>query len=161
MADVDGDGIQEIIVTVSDEDSGARLVAYHADGRRVAISAAIGRGYRWLHQVAAGALGASDGLDVVVIRTTHIGGIVQAFRLEGDRSEVVAELRGLSSHVLGSPNLDMALLADATGDGTLEVIAPSQDMRSLGVISRTVDGFENGRHAAARGLVDLERRGDG
>jgi hypothetical protein len=49
---------------------------------------------------------------------------------------------GWSSHLLGSSNLDMALLADVDGNGQLDVIVPAQDMRSLGVLRRVGDDFD-------------------
>jgi len=142
VADLDGDGTPEIVVTVSNAEVGARLVAYGLDGEVVAESDPIGRGYRWLHQVAAGSLGAAGEIEVVVVRTPHIGGVVETYRLIDGRLELAASQAGYSSHRLGSSNLDMALLADADGDGRLDVVVPTQDMTALGVLARTVDGFE-------------------
>lgn len=142
VADLDGDGTPEIVVTVSNAEVGARLVAYGLDGEVVAESDPIGRGYRWLHQVAAGSLGAGGEIEVVVVRTPHIGGVVETYRLIDGRLELAASQAGYSSHRLGSSNLDMALIADADGDGRLDVIVPTQDMTAIGVLARTVDGFE-------------------
>jgi hypothetical protein len=50
--DLDGDGSREIILTASDRINGARLLVYSEDGVLVAESDPIGRGYRWLHQLA-------------------------------------------------------------------------------------------------------------
>jgi hypothetical protein len=76
------------------------------------------------------------------VRTPHIGGIVEAYRLVEGRFELVASQPGYRSHQLGSSNLDMALLADLVGDGRLEIIVPRQDMSVIGVLARTADGFE-------------------
>ncbi len=132
----------EIVVTVSNAEGGARLVAYDLVGEFVAASEPIGQGYRWLHQVGAGPLGPVGEIEIIAVRTPHIGGIVEAYRLVDDRLELVASQPGYSSHRLGSSNLDMALLADADGDGRLDVVVPTQDMTALGVLARTADGFE-------------------
>jgi hypothetical protein len=132
----------ELLVTVSDAQDGARLRVYDLDGSVVAESEPIGQGYRWLHQVGAGSLAPDGELEIVAVRTPHIGGTVEAYRLVDDRLELVARTEGYSSHQLGSANLDMALLADADGDGRLDVLVPTQAMTELAVLARTDAGFE-------------------
>jgi hypothetical protein len=143
LADMTGDGVPEVLVTVSDEDGGARLRVYGSDGGVVAESDAIGRGFWWRHQIGVARLGRDRVSELVVVRTPHIGGVVEAFRLVGDRLELAASEPGFSSHRLGSRNLDMALLADVDGDGRPDVIVPTQDMRWLAVLGRSAAGFED------------------
>jgi len=142
IEDLDADGLPEVIVTVSDMYEGARLVVYDLAGDRRAASAPIGRGFRWMHQIGAGRIGPGGETELIAVRTPHIGGIVEAYRLSDGQLRLVASQPGYSSHRLGSSNLDMALLADSDDDGRLEVIVPVQDMRSLGILSRRGDGFE-------------------
>lgn len=142
LADLDADGIPEILVTISTEEDGARLVAYDLAGSLVAQSDPIGRGFRWMHQIGVAALGPEAEIEAIAVRTPHIGGIVEAYRLVDDRLERVASQPGYSSHRLGSSNLDLALLADADGDGRLDVVVPKQELTGLGVLARTADGFE-------------------
>ncbi len=132
----------ELLATVSDAAAGARLRVYDLDGSVVGESKPIGQGYRWLHQVGAGNLAPDGALEIVAVRTPHIGGIVEAYRLVDDRLELVATAEGYSSHQLGSANLDMALLADADGDGRLDVLVPTQAMTELALLARTDAGFE-------------------
>lgn len=132
----------ELLVTVSDADDGARLRAYALDGSVVAESEPIGQSNRWLHQIGAGALAPDGELEIIAVRTPHIGGIVEAYRVVEDHLELVASTGGYSSHQLGSDNLDMALLADADGDGRLDVVVPTQAMDEIALLARTDDGFE-------------------
>ena len=74
------------------------------------------------------------------MRIPHIGGVVEYFRLDGDALVVAAEQSGFTSHRLGSRNLDLALAADVTGDGRIDVIVPTNDLVALGVLSRTLEG---------------------
>jgi len=141
LADLDGDGSSEVVVTVSTPEVGARLVAYDLDGTVAGRSDAIGQGFRWMHQIGAAPMGPDGAVEVVAVRTPHIGGIVEAYRLVDGRLELVASLPGYSSHRLGSPNLDMALLADVDGDGQLDIVVPTQDMTTLGVLARSPDGL--------------------
>ena len=56
-ADLDQDGVLDIIVTLSNNQSGSRIVAFREDGTMLAESSAIGTGYRWQHQIAFAAFG--------------------------------------------------------------------------------------------------------
>ncbi len=132
----------QLLVTISDPEVGARLRAYDLDGAVVAESEPIGQGYRWLHQVAVAPIGPAGETEVIAVRTPHIGGVVEAWRLVGERLERVASIEGYSSHQLGSANLDMVLLADIDGDGRLDVVVPTQAMDALAVLARTALGFE-------------------
>ena len=139
---VENDLGPELLVTVSDAADGARLRAYGLDGSVAAESDPIGLGNRWMHQIGAGVLAPDGEAEVIAVRTPHIGGIVEAYRVVDDRLELVAATSGYSSHQLGSPNLDMALLADADGDGRLDVVVPTQSMEALALLGRSHDGFE-------------------
>lgn len=140
LGDADGDGHAEILVTLSNGRSGARLVLYDTDGSLVAESEAIGRGNRWRNQLAIAPLGPDGEIEVVDVRTPHLGRTIEYFRLEGDQLVRVATQSGFTSHVLGSRNLELAIVADPDGDGALEVIAPTSDRLELGVVARTPEG---------------------
>jgi len=136
-----GDGIEGSLVTVSDAELGARLRLYAPEGDIIAGSEPIGQGFRWLHQIGVGPTGPDGELEIIAVRTPHIGGVVEAYQLDGDRLERVAAIDGYSSHVIGSANLDMALLADTDADGQLEIVVPTQAMTELAVLERTEEGF--------------------
>ena len=84
-----------------------------------------------------------------MVRTPHIDGIAEFYRMVGNDLEIEATVDGVTSHVIGSRNLDLALLADGDGDGAVELVAPAQDLRSLAGIGRTDDG------AAIEWVIDL------
>jgi hypothetical protein len=138
--DLDGDGQREIVVTESDIGEGARLVAYDEQGRLVATSEPIGLGYRWRHQIGVGTTLRDAPPELVSVRTPHLGGVVEFFRLKGDRLQLTASIGGVSSHAIGSRNLDLAALADWNGDDLLDLLVPARGHHALVVVSRTATG---------------------
>lgn len=141
VADVDGDGELDVLATVSNADDGARLVVYRRTGEVLAQSAPIGRGNRWRNLLAVASVGPNGELEVIDVRTPHIGGTLQFFRLDAPAGTLtrVAAVDGYSTHSIGSRNLDLGIVSDADGDGRLEVIVPTQSMDQLAVVAR-VDG---------------------
>ncbi|MFA9405464.1 MAG: hypothetical protein ACERKX_06565 [Anaerolineales bacterium] len=141
-ADVNEDGEDEIIVTASESQQGARLLIFGEDGALLAESTPIGQGFRWQHQIAVGPFGPHGEIELVSVRTPHIGGEVNYYRWEGDRLILVANIDGFSSHVIGSRNLDMAIAGDFDGDGVPEVLVPDQAMLNLAGLQRVDSGVE-------------------
>jgi hypothetical protein len=141
-ADLNGDGSREIIVTVSEPGDGAHLAAYAEDGRLVGAGPGFGRSSRWRHQLAVGPFAPDGTLELVAVRTPHIGGVVEYYRLEGGELRLVASLDGHTSHVIGSRNLDMAAGGDFDGDGRLELLLPVDDYTSLSALRRNPDGVD-------------------
>ncbi len=140
--DLNGDGVREIVVTVSNTREGARIVVFNESGEKIAAGPAVGRGFRWRHQLAVAPFGPGGEIELTVVRTPHIGGVVEFYRLEKDTLRIVAQVPGYRSHVLGSRNLDMALAGDLDGDGFVELLVPDQGLTNLGVIRRTAEGAE-------------------
>jgi len=134
-ADIDNDGVHDIIVTLSNSQTGARIVAYREDGTLLAESEPIGRGNRWRHQLAVAGFELNKPPLLVDIRTPHIGGIVEFFQYNNGKLESVKEIMGFSTHSIGSRNLDSALAGDFNNDGVIELLAPDQKHTSLGIIS--------------------------
>lgn len=142
FADLDGDGIDEYIMTVSNAETGARLVVLDDTAQLVAESDPIGQGGRWRHQIAAAPFGPNGEVELVDVRTPHIGGVVEYFAMRNGRLELVASIEGYSSHSIGSRNLDMAVAFDVDGDGQVELVVPNEPKDELAVLARVGDTVE-------------------
>jgi hypothetical protein len=148
-ADVDTDGMQDIVTTASNANVGAQLRVYRSDGTLLAASLPIGTGNRWRHQLAFGAFGPNGENELVEVQTPHIGGIVQYLRYVPPAAqdgvgalEVVARQRGFTSHDYGSFNMDMAVGGDFNGDGLLEIVLTDQGRDRVVGLQRTADDVQ-------------------
>lgn len=141
-ADVDSDGTEDLITTVSSPEGGSQIRVYHAtDGSLLASGPAIGQSERWRHQLAWGAFGPNGENELVEVLTPHIGGIVGFYRYNGtDALEIVATLPGYTSHVIESRNLDMAVAGDFDGDGQPEIVLPNQNLTRIAGLAHTAEG---------------------
>lgn len=156
LADVNDDGADDVVVTVSNGDVGARIVAYSLDdGSVIAETEPIGLGNRWRNLLAVGPIGPAGETEIVDVRTPHIGGTLEFFRVEGDRMQLVASAQTYSTHTIGSRNLDLGIVSDADGDGRLDVVVPIQDLSELAVVTRD-DEADGGTREVGR--IDLGGR---
>lgn len=150
-ADLDGDGLREIIVTQSDAEQGAQVVVYSESGGRIASGPAVGQGNRWRHQLAVAPFGINGETEVVEVLTPHIGGIAGFYQLNGDSLVLVAQQDGVTSHPLGTRNLDMGLAGDLDGDGQPELVVFNQQFTEITALRRTKDGIETAWQAPVDG----------
>lgn len=140
--DTDDDGNREIIVTVSNPNDGAQVVIYNESGERISAGPPIGRQFRWRHPIAAAEFGPDREIELVDVLTPHIGGSVEFYRQQNDALEVVAQLEGYTSHVIGTRNLDMAVAGELDGDGKIELLLPNQSRTELAAIRHSSEGAE-------------------
>jgi hypothetical protein len=137
--DLNGDGTHDIIITASNPQYGAQLIVYSDTGQLIATGPNIGQGFRWRHQIAVAPFGVNRELEIVSVRTPHLGGVVEFSRLESNKLITVAELPGYTSHIIGSRNLDMAAVGDFDSDGYIELLLPNQSRSKLAAIRRIED----------------------
>ncbi|WP_349371302.1 VCBS repeat-containing protein [Salinarimonas sp.] len=149
LADLDGDGRDEVIVVRADARLGAALVVYGVEGGALVQEAAsepIGRANRWLNPIGAADLDGDGAMEVAWIETPHIGGVLRVASWRDGRLVPRDALRGVSNHALGATALGLHALVDRDGDGTPDIVAPVQARDALVVVD-----FRGGR------LVEAER----
>ncbi len=139
-ADLNGDGQRELIVTLSRASDGGKIVVYDEAGNQVAEGPGIGRGFRWRNQMAVAPYGPNGELELSAVLTPHIGGTVEFYRWEGANLIQTAALRGFTSHVFRSRNLDLSVSLDLDGNGHPVVLLPNDRRTELAAIRHQTDG---------------------
>ncbi len=142
-ADVDGDGLEDLVTTVSNSSLGARLRLYLWDGagiRQEVDGPAVGSGNRWRHQLAAGPFGPNGEIEIAAVLTPHIGGVLEFFRYSAASLQPVARFDAVTSHVIGSRNLDQTAAGDFSGDGQPEVLLMDKSRHAIIAVQHQTTG---------------------
>jgi len=144
-ADVNGDGTDDLVTTVSNSTVGSWIRVYLFDGKDFTAeinSTPLGQDSRWIHQIAFGPFGPNGENEIAAVRTPDINGAVQFLRYNTETSalDTVGEAEGYTSHMIGSINVDMAVAGDFNGDGHPELVLPSQDRTRIAGVQHTAEG---------------------
>jgi hypothetical protein len=95
----------------------------------------LGQPNRWLNIAAIAPFGGGKTPEIAIVATPHIGGKLAFLKYENRRLRVVAAQAGFSNHVIGSIELRLSAIADADGDGRIDLALPSQDRKRLRIVS--------------------------
>ena len=145
LADVDGDGRTEVITILSSLNRGASLAIFNLNGNalvKMAQSNFIGQSNRWLNVAGIGNFLGSGTDEIAIVVTPHIGGTMQLFKYHSGVLLPLIAARSYSNHVIGSRELRLSAQADVDGNGSTELILPSQDRRDLVIIGFTRSGLQ-------------------
>ncbi len=129
IADMNGDGFNDVLVIRSDESAGAAIAIYQIKNDEVVELAAtppIGTPFRWLAPVGIADFNNDAQLDIAYVQTPHIGGILKVWSIIGNEFEQLAELRGFSNHSIGSKRVSTARIIDYNDDGVMDIALPDQ-----------------------------------
>ena len=145
LHDVDNDGDSEIVVVRSYVDAGAAVAVLGVrNGALVLIAEteAIGRSNRWLNPVGVADFDGDGRPEVAVVKTPHIGGILELYELVDDAMRTDLSDRGYSNHFIGSRDLLLSRVVDVDRDGVQDIVVPSADraaLRFVGVASGKIN----------------------
>ena len=134
IADLDGDGRDEIIVVRSTQKKGSALAVIGVKGSALAIIAAtppLGTPFEWLNPAGIADFDGDGRLDVAFVVKPHKGGELQFWTLRDGTFEQLAEIDDVSNHVQGSTDQALSAVADFDGDGVADLAIASENRRTL------------------------------
>lgn len=140
LVELDGQKPDEILVVETDSRLGASLAVYgvrKGSLEKVAASPFIGRTNRWLNPVGAGDFNGDGLVDLALVSTPHIGGILKLYSYTPPELTSYAQKRGVSTHSIGSTELGMGQVVK--GEGKDLILVPSQSHGQL-LLLEWIDG---------------------
>jgi hypothetical protein len=144
LADLDGDGRAEVLAVRSYLDAGAATMVLRLSGDALvpwAEAPAIGTPNRWLNPVGVADFDGDGQLEVAVVVTPHIGGVLTVYSVRPPRLVAEYGAHGFSNHFIGSRELGMSAFGDLLGDGRVIIALPAAGRRQLRLVT-----FHGGSH---------------
>jgi hypothetical protein len=138
IADLDGDGHDEIVVVKSYLKRGSALAVI---GERrgkyeiVAETPPLGAPHRWLDPAGIADFTGDGKADIALVRQPHVIGALELWSWRDGRLHKVAEINDAANHIAGTRAIDMSAVADFDGDGIADIAVPSLDRSTLRIVS--------------------------
>lgn len=138
LADLDGDGGDEVIVMKSYLTRGASLaVIAQRKGRYriVAETPPLGAPNRWQNPAGIADFNGDGKIDIALVRQPHVVGALELWTYDKGRLRKTASLDDFGNHIIGSRALGMSAVADFDGDGAPDLALPSLDRSRLRIVT--------------------------
>ena len=148
LADLDGDGIDEIVLVRSYLGRGAALAVIALRSEALSIVAETpptGSLHTWLNPAGIADFDGDGRTDIAYVQMPHVLGLLRVWTLRPDGLVEIASMPDTSNHVMGSPHLGLSAVADFDGDGVADLAVPTKDRKYLRFLSFKGGARELGR----------------
>lgn len=138
IVDIDGDGNNEIVTIRTSLRSGAQIAVYGISGSRLIERAAttpIGRANRWLNIAGIADFTGDGQLNIAIVKTPHIGGILEILAWSRNELKLVDSADGFSNHVFGSRDQGLSAVGKVNDDRIPDLVLPDAQRRSLRAVT--------------------------
>lgn len=138
LADMNGDGADEIILVMSSVTQGASLAIFEIienGARKLAQTPHIGLANRWLNPAGIADFDGDGNLDIALVQMPHLVKRLEVWSLK--RGELLRTFSedNVSNHRGGSQYQGLSAQVDMNQDGILDLIIPDGSRRTLRVLS--------------------------
>lgn len=129
IADIDGDGKNDVVVILSSSTAGSAIAVYTIKEEKLSLLAAtpyIGRPNRWLAPAGIADFNGDGQNDIAYVQTPHIGGTLKLLTLKEGALVLLGSAAGVSNHSIGSRTISMSKVLDYNEDGVADLALPNQ-----------------------------------
>ncbi|MFW2543637.1 FG-GAP repeat domain-containing protein [Primorskyibacter sp. 2E107] len=149
LADLNGDGLPEIIAVRSTVRGGASLVVFDRMGRELAATPPIGRRNRWLAPVGVADLDGDGLVELAYVDRPHLARILRVWRFEKGSLREVAALEGYSNHQIGWDVIAGGLRECGTGPEMIVADAEWTNVRAVRLRADRLESRDLGAYSPA------------
>ncbi len=138
VADLDGDGSDEVAVVLTSLQKGASLAVYGMSRGKLELraqTAFIGQPHRWLNPAAIADFDGDGHLEIALVQMPHLVKRLELWRLTGKRLLRVEAVEDVSNHHIGTTQTGLAAVADFDNDGTLDIAIPDGARTTIRILS--------------------------
>ena len=138
LADLDGDGHDEIVVVKSYLKRGSALAVIGLNKGKYEIigeTPPIGQPHAWLNPAGIADFTGDGKIDIALVRMPHAMGTLELWTWVDRKLRKAAELSDVANHISGTRALDMSATADFDGDGIADLAIPSFDRSKLRIVA--------------------------
>jgi len=146
IVDIDGDGSNEVVTIRSSVRAGAAVAVYGISGSRLIERAAtepIGRPNRWLNIAGIADFTGNGQLDIAIVKTPHIGGVLEILAWSRNELKVVDSAEGFSNHVFGSQDQGLSAVTSVDGDRIPDLVLPSAARNEMRMVTAASGKIRN------------------
>jgi len=138
LADLDGDGRDEVIQVMTSRQKGAALAVFSIIGDKLVLKTRtpfIGQPSRWLNPAGIADYNGDGVLDIALVQMPHLVKRLELWTMENNKLVRFAQAPNYSNHKIGSPFLGLSASADFNGDGIDDLAILSSDYSLLKLLS--------------------------